>query len=74
MTSSHLFAGGGISTAAAALTVWALSKTGVHLTTEDGVTLGGAALAAGAGLASRIEKYGVRGLLTGLWKGGAPAK
>lgn len=71
MKASHLFAGGGSGTVAAALIVWALSKVGVTISTEDGVIVGGAALSAGTGLAQRIERYGVKGLLTGLWKGAA---
>lgn len=71
MKASHLFAGGGAAGFAALISVWALGKVGVTITTEDGITLGAAALAAGTGLAQRVERYGVKGLLTGLWKGAA---
>ena len=69
MNASHLFAGGGAAGFVASIVVWVLAKQHVTITPEDGVVIGSAALAAGTGLAHRIDKYGLKGLLTGLWNG-----
>jgi hypothetical protein len=68
VNAKHLTIGGGLGVLIAGV-VAVVTKHHVHLTTDESVLYGGVALAAGTGLAHRIEKYGLKGLFTGLWNG-----
>lgn len=70
MTAIHLSAGGGTASIITLAIVWACNRfLGLHLSDSDAVIIGAAALAFGTGLASRIERYGIRGIASGIWRG-----
>lgn len=70
MRARHLVLGGVPATLIIGV-VAVLTRHHVHLTMDEAMYVGATALAAGTGIAHRIELVGLKGFFSGIWNGPA---